>query len=100
MSGSTKKVMDRLKKQGQWAKFVKNTFRNAEKTPDGKWKYTGSTHIKQSEYGIIYDEAPYTNRYVKKVKEELKKEYRAVKRSEKQAVRKEIEEILLEDSGV
>jgi hypothetical protein len=92
--------MDRLKQQGKWAKFIKNSFRNPEETADGTWKYSGSAHIKQSEYGVIYDEAPYTNRYVKKVKEELKKEYRAVKRSEKQAVRKEIEEILLEDSGV
>jgi hypothetical protein len=87
--------MDRLKQQGRWAKFVKSQFKSHLGREEGFRPY-GPTHVKAKDYGKIFDVAPFTNKYVKKVKQELKAEYRAVKRSERNRVNKEIQEILLE----
>lgn len=88
--------MDRLKQQGNWAKFCKTSFKEAEKTSPRGYKFTGPTHITQAQYGTSPSGVPLTNKYLKKVKEGLKREYRAVKRGEKQLVRKEINSILLD----
>jgi hypothetical protein len=91
--------MDRLKRQANWCRFVKQRFKESVQTSDGRWRMFGPVHVKSEDYGKDFGGlVPYTNRYVKAVKRELKIEYRAAKRGEKQEVRKEIERILLEEN--
>lgn len=91
--------MDKLKQQGKWAKFIKSGFKKSIKTRDGHWKSVGPVHIKDEDYGTtnLGSMFPMTNRYVKKVKRDLKTEYRAVKRGQKHKLKLEIEEMLLEN---
>ena len=89
--------MDRLKQQGKLSKIVKNRFRAFKKTLDGHFVHFGPVHITEKEYGMSNGYSPLTNKYVKKIKKDLKREYRGVKHSEKQQVRKEIEQTLLEN---
>ena len=91
--------MDRLRQKGKENKRYKSWLKNeAWTTPSGKkWRARGTAHIKEEDYGKILDLFPLTNRYVQHLKKELKIEYRAVKRSEKQYIKKEIEQILLDE---
>jgi len=90
--------MDRLKQKGKDCKMAKTSFRDGEFLSSGKWKSYGAVHIKDKDYGKFLDLCPITNRYIKKLKQELKAEYRAVKRGENQKLKREIDAILLEET--
>lgn len=92
--------MDRLKQIAKHCKISKVWLKDGDwHTPSQRrWKSRGTAHIKAEDYGKVFDLAPITNKYVKKLKQELKVEYRAVKRSENNRIKQEIEQILLEDA--
>lgn len=91
--------MDVLKQKGKHCKLVKSTFKDYVKTKSLKYRAIGPAHIKEGDYGTpgINGMHPITNRYVKQVKADLKREYRATKRGEKHKLKQEIEDILTED---
>ena len=93
--------MDLLKRKAKEIKSDKRRFKKyVPKTDDSimKGRHVGPAHISEEDYGTYLNGMfPLTNRYVKKVKEGLKAEYRAAKRGEKQQIKKSIEEELLEE---
>jgi hypothetical protein len=91
--------MDKLKQKGLECKQSKSWLKDWEwNTPQCRTGRTkGTAHIKAKDYGKTFDLAPLTNRYVKKFKEELKREYRSVKRSEKHKLKSEIEQSILDE---
>lgn len=92
--------MDVLKQKGKDNKLHKKSLlKRLVSFEGGKARFEGESHITEAEYGqpLINGMHPYTNSYVKKFKNELKVEYRAVKRSEKHKLKKEIQELMEED---
>jgi hypothetical protein len=86
--------MDELKLKGKECKVVKSSLLKRVDFDSGNVRFTGNNHIKDEDYGkLIVNNCstPFTNKYVKKVKDELKRDYRAKKRALKQRLRKEIE---------
>ncbi len=88
--------MDKLKEKGKEIKMQKAWLRNFEWT-GRRGRHYGPAHIKAEDYGKILDLVPVTNSYVKKLKQEMKREYRSVKRGEKQEIRKQILRSIEED---
>ena len=91
--------MDVLKQKGKHNKQIKERLLKRIDFEDGEINRFGKLHIKQKNYGklLLNGIDPLTNREVKRLKKNLKIEYRGVKRHQKHLTRKEIEEILLED---
>lgn len=93
--------MDKLKQQGRYAKAMKSSWRNHRKKGDD-YIITGAVHVKEKDYGTFALGSchPITNRYIKKLKEGLKVEYRAVKRGENHKIKQEIARTILEETDV
>jgi len=92
--------MDVLKQKGKDCKAEKADLLRRVVFEEGQSKeFRGDSHIKEENYGepLINGMHPLTNRYVKKMKEDLKREYRGVKRGEKQKLKKEIQSIIDEE---
>ncbi len=89
--------MDVLKQKGKYNKMVKSSFKSFEFN-GRKARQFGPVHITEEDYGSSRGGLmPLTNTYLKKIKDELKVEYRAVKRNEKHKLKMQIQQDLLDE---